>query len=113
MLLHKRYVYRSSPTRHNSQNNTYIYIFTASTPLRKDTGVFYFLGRFITALLDKMVTTTLYICDFAVGTMVSTLPLAQWLALCRWHNGYHSAVGTMVSTLPLAQWLALCRWHNG
>ena len=39
------------------------YLFTASTPLRKDTQVFKSFGRlFFCALFDQSVTTTCYIC---------------------------------------------------
>ena len=41
--------------------------FTASTPLRKDTGVFVGIGRFIIVLLDQSATTTLYICVLLIN----------------------------------------------
>ena len=48
----------------------YIHIFAASTPLGKDTGLYESLGCFIIALLDKSVTTTLYICVLFINNPI-------------------------------------------
>ena len=64
-------MYEDTATCHRKQQPTFfLFAFTASTPLWKETGMFESLGRFIIVLLDYSVTTTLLICVLLINNLL-------------------------------------------